>query len=87
MIVRIMAKTAPPAYQYHLVIETISPETMVVEEAEEAVANTIVQSQSAQAICPAPEEASAAEEALLQVRLAREGPTPAAVVAVATERG
>ena len=87
MIVRITAKTAPPAYQCHLVIETISPETMVVEEAEEAVANTIVQSQLAQVICPAPEEASAVERVLLLARLAQERLTLVVVAVVATERG
>ena len=51
-----------------------------------AEVNKIAQSQSAQCTCQAPEEASAAEKALLQVRLARERPTPVAVQEAATEQ-
>ena len=79
------AKTAPPAYRYRLATAPISPPTTVEEEAVAAEVNTIAQSQSAQCTCPAPEEASAAEVALMLVRPVQERPTLVAVVAVVAE--
>ena len=67
--------------------EAECPDSPEEEEEVEAEVNTIAQSQLAQAICPAPEEASAVEGVLLLARLAQERLTLVVVVAAATGRG
>lgn len=79
------AKTAPPVYRYRLATSTTSALTTVEEEAAVVEANTIAQTQLATNACPAPEEASAAEMALMLVMPAQERLTLVAVEAVAPE--